>query len=73
MIDLFPNVRMEGGRSFVRVPTFDGRGFRIIAIEMFIPGTSGTRCSLKTFQRMACRSELSCFYTQIGEYKHFTK
>jgi len=73
MIDIFRNVRKEGGRSFVRVLTFDGREFRIIASEMFIPGTSGTRCNLKTFQRMACRSELSCFCTEIIEYKHFTK
>ena len=75
MIDIrvFPNVCKEDGGSFMRVLTFDGREFRIIASEMFIPGTSGTRCNLKTFQPMACRTELSCFYTEFIEYRHFTK
>jgi hypothetical protein len=57
----------------VRVLAFDGRELSIIASEMFIPGTSGTRCNLKTFQLMACRTELPCFYIEIIEYKHFTK
>ena len=53
--------------------TFDGYELRTVAAKMFISGPNSSRPNLKTFHGMASETELPCFYTEIIEYKHFTK